>query len=265
MTRRRYTAELTKMTAAIQEAREVLKLRNPGMDRSELAHKAIEQGALGRSSTTRVNDIVKRTFAHRFLTPDEGPARRSKAALEGGVSATQFRDIVFLYTMRAYALIYDFLVEQYWPLVYANHTAIEGRDIVAFLNDKSGTERIPDGWSENVTARVARNLGKTLTDFGFFEDRRTTVRRFRFWRASDFLLSYFVVDSHENGTGDTAIIELPEWEAFGMDRRNRIDRLQRLAGIGGPFLFQFSGELVQFTWNYETIEELVHATARSMV
>lgn len=261
MTEGQYTTDLMKTTGAVQEIREVLQQWEPGMERSRLAEKVLNSGALGRSSSTRVRDIVGRTFTQRFLRPDEKAAQRAKRAVEVGIEPSHWRDIVFLYTLRTYPVIYDFLVERYWPLLFGGHESIHGTEIAGFLKDKAGTERNPEGWSEQVTARVARNLGKTLTDFGFFEDRRSPIRHIRFWRASDFLLSYFLVEAHEDGVGDTAILDMPEWDAFGMDLRDRIDRIGRLAGTAGPFLFQYSGEMAQFTWHYETVEEFLNATA----
>ena len=251
----RYTAELQKTTGALDELRQVFDLWEPGMGRVALRDRVTSSGALGRSSTTRTGDIVNRAFPQRFLTPDDRAARRVKAGLAAGIAHAEFRDLVFLYTMRAYAPIRDFLAERYWPAVFSGHQQIDGREIVGFLQDQAGTERNPQGWSENVTARVARNLGKTLTDFGFFEDRRSSVRRIRFWRPSDFLVTYVVIEAHQDGTPDSAIITAGEWEVFGLDMAARLERIQRLAGTNGPFLFQYSGEIAQFTWRCATVEE----------
>ena len=257
----RYTAELSKTTGAVQEIRELLQLWQPGMGPAELAQRVLDAGALGRSSATRVKDIVNRTFTQRFLRPDDRAARRARALVESGATTAGFRDVVFLYTLRASAVIYDFLVERYWPLVHAGHESLRGADIVSFFNDKWGTERMPEPWSDNVTARVARNLGKTLTDFGFFENNRSPIRRVRLWQASDFLLSYMLIEARQDGVSDMELLALPEWDAFGMDHRERVDRLHRLAGTGGPFLFQYSGEIAQFTFHYDSVEEFVHAAA----
>ena len=266
MSEGRYTAELSKTAAAVGELREVLGFWEPGMTTDELAKRVLAEGGLGRSSATRVNDIVRRTFAQRLLRPDDTPARRVKAALQAGISESQFRDLMLLYTLRAQPPIYDFLVERYWPAVFAGHEAIDGREIAAFLRDKSGTERNPDGWSAHVTARVARNLGKALTDFGFFENRRSPIRTVRYWNASEFLLAYILVEAHQDGRSDSELLQLAEWAAFGFNERERVQRLLRMAGVSGPFLFQYSGEIAQFTWHADTVEDLVvDASAGTMV
>lgn len=261
MSAQQYTAELQKTTGALDELREVFYLWEPGMERNTLTQRVIESGALGRSSTTRAKDIVSRTFPRRFLLPDDRPARRIKAALEAGVDHTLFRDLVFLYTLRAHPLIRDFLVERYWPATSSGHTEILGSEIVAFLEDVAGTERMPEPWSTSVMQRVSRNLGKTLTDFGFFEDRRSPIRRIRYWSASTFLFGYILVEGHEDGVSDTSLLELPAWAAMGMERHDVVDRCSRLSGSTGPFQFQYAGDIARFSWRYRTTEEYLNGSA----
>ena len=261
MSSTQYTAELQKTTGALDELREVFFLWEPGMERNTLTQLVIDSGALGRSSTTRAKDIVTRTFAQRFLSPDDRPARRIKMALTAGVDHAAFRDLVFLYTLRAHALIRDFLVERYWPAAFSGHREIMGVEIVAFLEDVAGTERMPEPWSASVMKRVSRNLGKTLTDFGFFEDRRSPIRRIRYWSASPFLFAYTLVEGHEDGVSDISLLELPEWGAMGMDRKDVVDRCSRVSGTTAPFQFQYGGDIARFSWRYDTVEEYLNGSA----
>jgi hypothetical protein len=254
-----YTSDLQKTAAVVTEMMEVLSLWEPEMSLDDLERRVIDAGALGRVSATRVRDIVKRSFNQRFLVPDDGAARNAKAILERGLGAVEFREVLFLYCVRTYLSIYDFLVERYWPAAFAGHETITGSQIILHLKDKFGTGRNPAGWSESVTARVARNLGKALSDFGLFESRRTTVRRIRPYQPSDFLVLFLFHEAHEAGMGDTVLLGLAEWEALGMGRSDVVDRARYLADVNGAFLFQYSGELAQFSWRHQTVKEFVDA------
>lgn len=258
-TRATYTSDLQKTAAVVTEMMDVLAVWEPGMELDELERRVIAHGGLGRVSATRLRDIVKRSFNQRFLMPDDRAARNAKPILDGGLGATAFREVLFLYCIRTYLVIYDFLVERYWPAAYAGHETITGNQIVLHLTDKFGTERNPDGWSESVTARVARNLGKALSDFGLFESRRTTVRRLRPYRPSDFLVLFLLHEGHESGIGDTSLLALAEWEALGLSRADVVNRARQLGDVNGAFLFQYSGELAQFSWRYHTVKEFVDA------
>ena len=253
-----YTSDLQKTAAVIPETLEILRYWEPGIDTTELSRRVVEAGSLGRVSSVRVNDIVRRSFAQRFLSPSDRPAHLAKLALAAGDGLEELREILLVTMIRTYLVIYDFLVERYWPTLYLGRSSITGSEIVSFLKDKSGTERNPSGWSLSVTQRVARNLGKTLADLGLFENRRSPIRRFRHFEASDFIVTFILLDAHEQGAGDTALLRLPEWRALGLGPDSIVDRCRRVAGVNAPFVFQYSGELAQFSFKYRTVEEYLH-------
>lgn len=255
----RYTTDFQKAAAVAAEMMDVLSLWEPGMKLDDLENRVVAEGALGRVSRTRVRDLVRRSFKRRFLIPDDQPARHAKIILDRELGAVIFREVLLLYCIRTYRVLYDFLVQRYWPAAFAGHESITGHQIITYLNDKSGTERNPHGWSDGVTARVARNLAKAVADFGLFESRRTTVRRFRPYQPSDFLFLFVLHEGHEAGIGDTSLLALAEWEALGLSRSDVVDRARHLAAVNGAFLFQYSGELAQFSWRHQTVKEFVDA------
>jgi hypothetical protein len=258
-----YTSDLQKTAAVISEMTELIRIWEPGMTADALAERALSSGVLGRVSTVRVRDIVQRSFKQRFLEPDDAHARHAKTALEAGLRPALIRELFLLIFVRTYRVAQDFLVERYWPACAAGHETISNKEIVAFLKDSFGSERNPQGWSESVTTRVARNLGKSLTDFGLFESERTSIRRIRLWEPSDFLITYVLLDAALRETGDTSLLYLPEWRALGMNREDIISRCRRLGGVHGPFLFQYSGELAQFSWRHRTLEDLIYEQAHA--
>ena len=256
-----YTSDLQKTAAVIPETIEILRQWEPGLSPEALSQRVIASGGLGRVSTVRVHDIVRRSFKQRFLEPDDGHARLARTALGEGLGAGELRDLLFLAFVRTYRVAYDFLVERYWPLCYAGHAAVTGREIVSFLAASAGTDRNPHGWSKAVTERVGRNLGKALADFGLFEAGRTTVRRIRPWQPTDFLVTCLLVEQHARGAGDTALLSLPEWAAFGMRKDDVLDRCRRLGSVTGPFVFQYSGEIAQFSFRHADAQEFIREYA----
>jgi len=258
-----YTSDLQKTAAVIPEMTELIRIWKPGMGAEELKRLVLSTGALGRVSTVRVHDIVQRSFKQRFLEPNDSHARNAKTALEARLPFIQIRELFLLFFLRTYRIAWDFMAERYWPASSAGHETISNKEIAAFLKESFGSERNPAGWSESVTTRVARNLGKALTDFGLFEGGRTSIRRIRTWEPSDFFVSYVLLDAALRETGDTSLLSLPEWDVLGLKRENLIDRCRKLGGFNGPFLFQYSGELAQFSWRHRNLEELIHEQARA--
>lgn len=250
-----YDTELQKAPALVDEMRELLMLWQPGMEARELTKIAVEHGSLGRISQSRVRDIVQRVFARRFLRPDELPARRLKLILEMELPHTFFRDVLFVYTYRAHTIIYDFLNEIYWPAFFAGREQISGQELRNFILRKAGTDRLPNAWSDSVIARVARHMGKALAAFGFFEQRQSTERMLRHYRISRELFRFLLVEAHIDGVDDARLLDLPDWRVFGLEKPEVIRTAQNSSTAGGSFLFQYSGDIAQFSWNIASMEE----------
>jgi hypothetical protein len=250
-----YTSDVMKTAAVIPEMIEVLRHWEPGLPLSDLRQRVVAVGALGRVSETRIRDIIDRSFKQRFLAPDDKNARNARFALDIGLDSRHMKELLFTFFVRTYTVAYDFLIERYWPAANAGHESLLGRDIVMFLTSQFGTRRLPESWTANVAARVGRNLGKALTDFGLFEDGKSPIRRFKLWQASDFLVSFILFEQHERGVGDTTLLSLPEWAPLGLSYTDVVDRCRSIGGVNGPFVFQYSGELAQFSWKNLTVEE----------
>ena len=252
-----YDTELQKAAALIDEIYELLLMWEPGMEPTALTSLAMEQGSLGRISQSRVRDIVQRVFSRRLLRPSDTPARRLKSIIDAGLHYSFYRDVLFVYTYRAHTIMYDFLQEVYWPAFFAGREKIAGQELKNFISRKSGTDRLPTTWSESVTARIARHLGKALATFGFFEEKRSPDRYLRHYQISKDLFRYILLEAHVDGISDTNLLKLPDWHAFGLEVPEVVSLAQNVSATGNDFLFQYSGDIVQFSWNYSSIEELL--------
>jgi hypothetical protein len=103
---RQYTTELSKGQGAISETLTLLEYWEPGMSANGLADKAVERGALGRSTETRTRDLVTRVFARRYLA-DEGRPARVLQILRAQVPLSVLKQFMLVYTTRAARI--------YWP------------------------------------------------------------------------------------------------------------------------------------------------------
>jgi hypothetical protein len=258
-----YSSDLLKTAALIPETLELLHSWEPGIRTSELARRIISAGALGRVSAERVKDIIQCSFSPRFLKPNDIPARIAKTALQAGLPRMHIRELLFLFYLRTNRVAWDFLVARYWPASYNGKESISNKEIEDFLRNSFGTPQNPRGWSEKVTLRLAQNLSQALSDFGLFEYGRTSIRKIRPWQPSDFLVTYVLLDAVGKGIGNTSLLSLPEWKVLGLNQEELISRCRKLGGFNGPFLFQYSGELAQFSWKYHTLEELIHEQANA--
>src|SRR6266704_5028852 len=78
----------------------LLRAWRPGESIADFRDRVLREDLLGRMTTYRASDIVKRVFAWRYLRPDAGPALALKLLLERGQSGQLFSDLCLLYAAR---------------------------------------------------------------------------------------------------------------------------------------------------------------------
>jgi hypothetical protein len=78
-TAQHYTTNLSKAQGMVTETLELLELWEPGMTVGELKARVRAMGALGKATQVRVDDLVGRAFAQRYLI--EGVSQRSGCAI----------------------------------------------------------------------------------------------------------------------------------------------------------------------------------------
>src|SRR5690348_12506178 len=110
----RYTTNLSKAQGIIPETYELLELWEPGMTGADLTSRVKEAGALGKPTHVRMEDVVTRGFARRYLIKDSKPALWLKRMLDRGASRACLRQLMFIYTARANPILHDFVREVYW-------------------------------------------------------------------------------------------------------------------------------------------------------
>ena len=79
-----YTTNLSKAQGMVTETLELLELWEPGMTVVELKARVRATGALGKATQVRVDDLVGRGFAQRYLIEGGKPARWLRHLLRRG-------------------------------------------------------------------------------------------------------------------------------------------------------------------------------------
>ena len=254
-----YTMELHKVSGLVPETLNLLSLWQPGMSAAELRDQATRSNALAKASASRVKDIVMEGFAKRYLRPDERPAASLKAFLAAGARLPQLRQLFLLHTLRNQAILRDYLLKVYWPCVQAGRDRVEKAESMQFLRDAFDSERIPGKWSQPTIDRVTQGIFKCLEDFGLFVKRRADSRDIADFHVSPLTVLYIAYDAHFSGIGDTAVLALADWQWLGMSSQDVVTAYRMLAASTSTLIFQYSGDLVRFTFPWDTMKELADA------
>jgi Putative inner membrane protein (DUF1819) len=109
-----YTTNLSKAQGMVTETLELLELWEPGMTVVELKARVRATGALGKATQVRVDDLVGRGFAQRYLIEGGKPARWLRHLLLSQAPRGLLRQLALIYTARANRILHDFIREVFW-------------------------------------------------------------------------------------------------------------------------------------------------------
>ncbi len=241
------------------ETAALLRLWEPGMTVAALKRKAAASGALGRATALRVEDIVGRVFADRYLRGEPPAASHLKTLLELGVPWRSLMQLLLLYTARANPVLADFLENVYWRRFAAGALDITRDHALDFLTTATAEGAIDPPWSDIMMIRVARYLTGCLTEFGLAGPDRAGIRQILPFRLDDLTALYLAHELHFSGINDTSLVNHPDWRLFGLEPADVPPHLVRTAGR--HFILQGAGDLVRIAWQYRSFEEALRGIA----
>src|ERR1017187_7770020 len=102
-----YTTNLSKAQGMVPETLELLELWAPGMTVGELKSRVRAMGALGKATQVRVDDLVGRAFAQRYLFDRGKPAQWLRYLLLKRAPRGLLRQLTLIYTARANLILND--------------------------------------------------------------------------------------------------------------------------------------------------------------
>ena len=157
-----------------------------------------------------------------------------------------------VYCAREHAVFFDAVTK------YLNPARSEGREyfdtstLVRFMNElvSSGAA----SWSEGLQIKNASYVRATMIDFDMISRKDEILP----YEPADFTVLYLMYEAHLAGMSDMAIWEMEEWSLFNMSRSQVLERIMSLS-LKGAYMAQTSGELLNISWNYKTMEELIDA------
>ena len=256
----RYTNRISKGTSLLAETRILFREWQPGETSRELAERTLENDLLGRATAYRVNDIVRRGFAPRFLLPKPSPAGHLKRLLEQRSAGDWFGNLCLLYAARADVLVRDAVTVMLRRARDEGRLALSLDAAISFLRDSEEGGKMITPWSLETKKKVARGLLKILTDFGFLRHSNRGAREIRNFRPEPLAAAYLACDLHFQGLSDAAVVSHPDWHIWLFEEpavRAALDDLSR----HGLWVFQAAGSVVRITWNVPSMEEAVDVIA----
>lgn len=253
-----YTTQLQAGLGMIPETLDLLRLWEPEMIPARLAEKVIQEGLFSRTTARRARNLAVEMFAPRYLGEKGEAASNLKFLQNHRFPHEAMIQLCFLYTARAQRIFADFVVEVYWSKYSGGAAVVTRKDAETFVLRALDTGKMTARWSESTVRRVSGYLLGCCADFGLVADAGRSERSIQRFSIRPEVALYLAHDLHFAGVSDTALTQHPDWLLFGFTPGEVISSLKSLSH-DGHFLIQSSGELVQISWKYRNMIELLHA------
>jgi hypothetical protein len=255
---RRYTSNLQKGGALIQECRTLLSEWVPDESLTHFENRVASKNLLGKASRRRVRDIIKRIFKRRFdpeRTPGPEPLHR---LIRAGVSIEVVNKILYYHTALSEDLLYDFVT----LYLYTKHSEggfrVTVQETEEFLLGMERTGRLTRRWTPAVRTRVARGLLAACRDFHILEG----ATRKSFAPVSMPMEAFVYVAYHlkQRVASASKILEHSDWRLFLIDHE-AVERHFLSAHQESWLKYHSAGRVVRIDWAYSSLLEVIDAIA----
>jgi len=259
--KQKYTTRLGTGLGLVDESIALLNLWEPEFDNGQFYHNALKSGQFPNISARRLKNIIKESFAPRYLSNNCIPATVLKK-LMNTVSLRELLQFMFLFTARANPILYDFVRQIYWPVYASGKDCLSNHEARTFVESAIASGQTTSQWSEKVSKNVAGYLTGCCADYGLLEKGHKQVRRFKQFTLNHRAAAFLSYDLHFSEFGDNAVLSHPDWALFGLQKEDVRDELKRLS-LKGFFIIQAAGDAIRIGWKYKSWEDLIDVIAKS--
>lgn len=254
MTAVAFTVNIQKGGALLPDARRLVEVWDLDQGADENLRRIAGENLLGKATRRRLDDVLLRCLAPRFVQP--GP--HVIAALKGLLGDHRaFIEAAYFETSRDETLLAAFAEEPCFSWYRAGRSRVTIEDTTAWLSEQAASGLLPE-WSPTVRTKVGRGLLAALRDFQVLDG--ATIKRFATPHLTLRGFAYAAFRLHEQGASSTTIATSPVWRRWLLDP-DRVDDLLHQAARAGVLTYGAAGTAVRIDWHVATVEEAIRAAA----
>ncbi len=253
----RHTSRILKAGAALDDTRRIVEFWDIRVTAEENLRRVADENPLGKKSRARLDDLLSRAIAPRFVDP--GP--HVIPALKGLLPDHRaFTEACYFETARADSLLAAFAEGPIWAWWRVGKTMIAASDVETWLEGQAKEGKTPM-WSPRVRERSAQGLLSTLRDFGVLRGARGSPRKEIVSPAiSPRGFAYVAWREHELGASSLALVCTSTWHRWLLDADAVIAMFDRVARLG-LLRFSSAGSVVRIDWLAGSLAEVTGAAA----
>jgi len=252
---RKFTSNLKRAGAAIDDTIELLRHWTDEIPDLEMRNKLIKENVLGKKSYRRRKDFTEFIFLPRYVRgyPEKHWVYLQRLVLNG-VPQKFIEQLLYFYTALnepfVSLIIKEFILPRYRD-GQIEFTSQEVRNLI-IRKIKDGT--IDVNWTDNVLDGVVQGLLNVLTEFGILKGKVNRVIQPDLIHLPVFYYIAFFI--HAEGYGGKSILEHEYWKWFLLNDIE-IKHLITEAHLNKYLYYEETGSIVNINFKENTFEEVV--------
>jgi len=245
-----YTTKIIKAGALLPDTKALLSFWDPDATVRENLQRAHAQNLLGKTSRSRVEDILN-IFRQRYLS-DESVAKALARLVRSSLDRNAVDRVLYFHTTRADSLLRDIVVEVLVPQWSSGVLDIDASEIQRVLKAWVAEGRTSSAWGDYTIRRVAQGLLSTLRDFGVLEG--AVNKRIAPSYLPVYAFAYIAFYLRQHQPSGSNLIDLPDWKLYFLPPEG-VERFLVEAHQHGLLEYHAAGSVIRLTFPVSTLEE----------
>ncbi|ODS32817.1 MAG: hypothetical protein SCARUB_02074 [Candidatus Scalindua rubra] len=170
----KYTSNLQKAGAALEDVKILLKYWKNSVPQKELVKELIVTNVLGKRSRKRTTDVIQCIFLPRYVNgyPKDHWVYLKKL-MEANIPSDIIRPLLYFHCALNEPIVKNFVKKVLLERYEKGILEVESQDAYDFIQRGIEDSTIPVRWGDAVRIRVASGLFAALKDFGIIEGGRS--------------------------------------------------------------------------------------------
>ncbi len=207
---KRYSSKIIKAGALLPDTKSLLETWDTTTDTESNLERVREENLLGKSSRSRVEDVL-RVFRQRYLEDPE-MLKALVALVKGGMPAESLDRVLYFQAAQSDPLLHDLVTEVLADWSTRSDREVSTREVQNWVNEQVEAGNTEGSWSFEVQRRVVQGLLATLRDFGILEG--SVKKRIAYVYLPLDAFAFITFQLVREGRSGERLLNDPEWKLF---------------------------------------------------
>lgn len=253
----RYSSRIIKAGALLQDARLMLESWDRSADVQNNLDRIRRENILGKSSRSRVEDVLA-IFRQRYL--EDPDILNALVILEQeGKDSDALNRLLYFQAARSDKLLHDMVTELLYGWSLRIDRRIRPAEAQRWISEKVVSGMTERPWSEAVQLRVAQGLLATLRDFGVLEGH--VNKHLAYLHLPTEAFAFTALQLCLAGSSSRELLTHPEWRLF-LVPEGTTERLFLEAHRDGLLEYHAAGSVVRIDFPAKNLKEYAHVLTR---